>query len=42
MRKFKLDKDTVITRELIQKLIKEHSEERSRILYMKGNHYIAY
>ena len=36
MRKFKLDKDTVITRELIQKLIKEHSEERTRILKMKN------
>ena len=36
MRKFKLDKDTVITRELIQDLIKEHSEERTRILKMKN------
>lgn len=36
MRKFKLDKDTVITKELIQDLIKEHSKERSRILKMKN------
>lgn len=36
MRKFKLDKDTVITRELIQDLIREHSQERSRILKMKN------
>ena len=36
MRKFKLDKDVVITKELIQDLIKEHSKERSRILKMKN------
>ena len=30
-----MDKDTVITKELIQKLIKNHSVERSRILKMK-------
>ena len=36
MRKFKIDKDTVITKELVQDLIKEHSKERSRILKMKN------
>ena len=36
MRKFKLDKNTVITKQLIQDLIKEHSQERSRILKMKN------
>lgn len=35
MRKFKLHKDTVITNELIDKLIEKHSAERSRILRMK-------
>ena len=35
MRKKILDKNTVITKELIQDLIKEHSDERSRILKMK-------
>lgn len=36
MRKFKLDKNTVITKQLIQDLISEHSQERSRILKMKN------
>ena len=35
MRKKILDKKTVITKELIQDLIKEHSTERSRIIRMK-------
>ena len=35
MRRFKLDKDVVITKDLIQNLIEEHSEERRRILEMK-------
>ncbi|MGL4801485.1 MAG: phage portal protein [Cetobacterium sp.] len=35
MRKIKLDKETVITKELIEKLIKDHSSERNRILKMK-------
>ena len=36
MRKIKLDKNTVITKELIQDLIKDHTTERSRILKMKS------
>jgi SPP1 family phage portal protein len=36
MRKIKLDKNVVITKELIQDLIKEHTAERSRILKMKN------
>ena len=36
MRKFKLDKNTVITKELKQDLIKDHTTERSRILKMKS------
>ena len=36
MRKFKLDKNIVITKQLIQDLIKEHSQERTRILKMKN------
>ena len=36
MRRFKLDKDVVITKDLIQSLIEEHSEERRRILEMKA------
>ena len=36
MRKIKLDKNTVITKELIQDLIKDHAAERSRILKMKN------
>ena len=35
MRRFKLDKDVVITKDLIQNLIEEHSQERRRILEMK-------
>ena len=36
MRKFKLDKNIVITKQLIQDLISEHSQERTRILKMKN------
>lgn len=35
MRKFKLDKQTELTKELIESLIEKHSAERSRILKMK-------